>query len=395
MSVLEWELVYIAVAIIAGFVLGRTTAHSNASVKKKENKLHLQSLIDWFNLQNDTDIQKIIDSLEVSVDTLETHMALAVMYRKRGEFSKSLAIHQNLFGRATLPSSASLDVQLELACDYLDLGMLTRAEGLFSALINDNTDLKYRALDKLLHIYESENDWVKCVAIGEKFGRKIRPAQKRALSHYYCELAQLALQDQQYANTELHIKKAISHYPENSRGWLMKAKMEAQRSRFGLAFRYCKKAAVKNPEFISEVLSVAFEYAEQADILDQYAKWVAQLSQSYPVPSLQLATAVLAYRDDPVHTIQRYMQKQAVPPSRKVAMQLMAWQQMDDTLGANQNMMLDWLAEMVQKEAAYQCQQCGYETLRHNWHCPQCRHWETSHDKEDHAILSKQAKRQF
>lgn len=395
MSVLEWEIGYMAVAVIAGFILGRTTVGAHNLPKKKDDTLHLQSLIDWFNLQNDTDIQKIIESLEVSVDTVETHLALAVMYRKRGEFSKSLAIHQNLFGRATLPSSASLEVQFELACDYLDLGMLTRAEGLFSALINNNTDLKYRALEKLLHIYESENDWVKCVSIGEKFGRKIRPAQKRALSHYYSELAQLALQDKQYANTEGHLKKAISHYPENARAWLLKAKMEALRSRFGLAFRYCKKAAVKNPEFISEVLPVAFEYAEQAGILSQYAKWVGQLSQSYPVPSVQLATAFLAYREDPIHAIQRYMQKHAVPPSRKVVMQLMAWQQSDDTADTNQNMMLDWLAEMVQKEALYQCQQCGYETLRHNWHCPQCRHWETSHDKEDHVILSKQAKRQF
>ena len=395
MSDLERDLLFLALAIIAGFVLGRATLSQLKSPKVKEEGVHLQSLIDWFNLQDDTDIQKIIESLEVSPDTVETHMALAVMYRKRGEFSKSLAIHQNLFGRTTIGPPLSLEVQFELACDYLDLGMVARAERLFSALINNNTNLKYRALDKLLHIYESENDWGKCIDTGEKFGRKIRPTQKQALSHYYCELALQSLEDKHYASTESHLKKAIYHNVENTRAWLIKAKMESKRGRHALAFRYCKKAAIKNPEFISEVLGPAFDYADQANIVDQYDKWIKQLSQFYTIPSLQLAATYLAYRRNPEASLQDYMKLQSTPPSRKVVMQLLTWQQSNQVSDDNESLLLKWMSDLVKNDSTYQCQQCGYETIRHNWHCPQCRHWETAHDKEDHAILAKLTKRQF
>lgn len=395
MSELERDLLFLAIAIITGFVLGRATLSQRKAPKATEEAVNLQSLIDWFNIQDDTDIQKIIESLVVTPETVETHMALAVMYRKRGEFSKSLAIHQNLFGRASIGPPLSLEVQFELACDYLDLGMVARAERLFSALINNNTNLKYRALAKLLHIYESENDWGKCIDTGEKFGRKIRPAQKQALSHYYCELALQALEDRLYSNTEAFLKKAISHNVANARAWLIKAQMESKRGRHALAFRYCKKAATKNPEFISEVLGPAFSYADQASIIDQYDKWVKQLSQYYAIPSLQLAATHLAYRSDASGTLQDFLKNQTTSPSRKVVMQLLAWQQESQDGAGDHRQLLAWMSDLVKKDAQYQCKQCGYETIRHNWHCPQCRHWETSLDKEDHAVLARQAKRQF
>ena len=92
MSELERDLLFLAIAIITGFVLGRATLSQRKAPKATEEAVNLQSLIDWFNIQDDTDIQKIIESLVVTPETVETHMALAVMYRKRGEFSKSLAI---------------------------------------------------------------------------------------------------------------------------------------------------------------------------------------------------------------------------------------------------------------------------------------------------------------
>ena len=40
--------------------------------------------------------------MDVDSSTIETHLALGGLYRKRGEFDKAILIHQNLLSRPTL-----------------------------------------------------------------------------------------------------------------------------------------------------------------------------------------------------------------------------------------------------------------------------------------------------
>src|SRR5690606_15938028 len=87
------------------------------------------------NQQMVTSVDKFIEALEVTGETLKIHLALGNMMRRKGEAAKAIRIHQNVLDRRGLTSKQHHEAQLELARDYVSAGLLDRAESLFQELI--------------------------------------------------------------------------------------------------------------------------------------------------------------------------------------------------------------------------------------------------------------------
>jgi len=140
------------------------------------------------NEEPDKAIDVFIKLIDVDSDTVETHLALGLLFRRRGEVNRAIRIHQNLIARTTLnPQQRSLAL-FELAHDYRHAGLLDRAEDLFRELAISG---KYQvlALRQLLEIYQQEQDWNKAINIAQKlvvFDNK----QMHTIAQYYCELAE-------------------------------------------------------------------------------------------------------------------------------------------------------------------------------------------------------------
>ncbi|RKZ57943.1 MAG: lipopolysaccharide assembly protein LapB, partial [Candidatus Parabeggiatoa sp. nov. 3] len=83
------------------------------------------------NEEPDKAIDVFIKLIEVDSDTVETHLALGILFRRRGEVNRAIRIHQNIIKRPTLhPQQRSLAL-FELGQDYRHAGLLDRAEQLF------------------------------------------------------------------------------------------------------------------------------------------------------------------------------------------------------------------------------------------------------------------------
>ena len=136
----NWLLyVLILAAIAIGWWLGRRERkHQAANEHQKLSRNYFQGLNYLLNEQPDRAISTFIQALEVNSDTIETHLALGSLLRRRGEVDKAVSVHQNLLARPQLNRETSHYVQLELARDYLLAGLLDRAEKLLLDLIEEN-----------------------------------------------------------------------------------------------------------------------------------------------------------------------------------------------------------------------------------------------------------------
>ncbi|HEY9149321.1 MAG TPA: lipopolysaccharide assembly protein LapB, partial [Gammaproteobacteria bacterium] len=63
---------------------------------------YFQGLNYLLNEQPDKAIEVFIRMLEVNSETVETHLALGNLFRRRGEVDRAIHIHQNLIARPTL-----------------------------------------------------------------------------------------------------------------------------------------------------------------------------------------------------------------------------------------------------------------------------------------------------
>jgi lipopolysaccharide biosynthesis regulator YciM len=102
--------------------------------------------------------------LHVDSETVETHLALGSLFRRRGEISRAIKIHQNLIARPQLSKDQRITALVALGKDYLHAGLVDRAEKLFleiSAFGNQPAiSLKY-----LLEIYQQQKNWEAAIKI--------------------------------------------------------------------------------------------------------------------------------------------------------------------------------------------------------------------------------------
>ena len=158
-------LALLLIALVLGYFLGLLRGNKVGFFKEKKgggiaSRQYIEGVNQLLNEQPDAALDSFIDSFDVNSDTLETHFALGVILRKRGEVDRAIRIHQNLLARPNLNLEQQHLVQFELALDYMSSGLLDRAEALFEDLSKSTFQkLKFKALEKLVDIYQGESEW--------------------------------------------------------------------------------------------------------------------------------------------------------------------------------------------------------------------------------------------
>ena len=130
----QWALLLLPVAFLLGWL--------SAKRKNKKTRRELRFSNDYFqglnyllNDEQDKALEVFLRLVEVDWETVDTSLALATIFRRKGEIDKSIKLHQNLLARPSLPSDYKIRVLLELGRDYQLAGWLDRAEGLFNQVL--------------------------------------------------------------------------------------------------------------------------------------------------------------------------------------------------------------------------------------------------------------------
>ena len=119
----------------AGWFFARLSAPRASEQRRSDNLSadYFEGLNFLLNEQPDKAIQVFLELAEVNQDTVETHMALGSLFRRRGEVDRAIRFHQNIIAKPGLEPEQRTQALLELGEDYMKAGLLDRAErsGLF------------------------------------------------------------------------------------------------------------------------------------------------------------------------------------------------------------------------------------------------------------------------
>ncbi|MDH5573517.1 MAG: lipopolysaccharide assembly protein LapB, partial [Gammaproteobacteria bacterium] len=140
---LEFLFLLLPVAAFSGWYMGRRSSSLNPSGKRIDIPSdYLKGMNYLLNEQPDKAIDTFIQMLDVDSNTIETHLALGSLFRRRGEVDRAIRIHQNLIARPTLLRHERSQALFELGQDYMRAGLLDRAETLLSELTDNNLHSK-------------------------------------------------------------------------------------------------------------------------------------------------------------------------------------------------------------------------------------------------------------
>ena len=127
---------FVVLAFMLGVFLGRKKSDKESTPTAYSlSSDYFKGLNYLLNEQTDKAINVFVGMLEVGEETVDTHIALGNLYRQRGEVEQAIKIHQNVIAKPSLSLKKRNDALYELARDFMNAGLLDRAENLFHELI--------------------------------------------------------------------------------------------------------------------------------------------------------------------------------------------------------------------------------------------------------------------
>ena len=249
-SDLVWLLLPLAAA--SGWLVARFEQKRSAPHSFDLPSAYFKGLNFLLNEQPDKAIEVFIRVLEVNSETVETHLALGNLFRRRGEVERAIRIHQNLIARPTLDKEQRSLALLELGQDYLKAGLFDRAENLFLELAEIRVHSE-QALKLLLHIYQQEKEWEKAVSVARKLVRASGKNMDDTIAHFYCELADQEYMRKNYSTARDHLKKALAADDKCVRASMLLGDIDALEGNHGAAIAHWQQIEQQDIHYLGEV----------------------------------------------------------------------------------------------------------------------------------------------
>ncbi|QFU75335.1 lipopolysaccharide assembly protein LapB [Halioglobus maricola] len=387
---LVFLLLFVAIAI--GWLLGRRSQRQVVASPDLPGQYYkgLNYLLDG---RPDGAIDAFIDALEVNSETMETHIALGNLLRKKGEVDRAIRIHQNLLARPSLPRAQVHAAHLELARDYISAGLLDRAERLLLDLVAESPLQRRASQRHLLDIFQSEREWQRAIDVAnDLIPRKTllggapqesaEPGQNVAtvIPHYFCELAAEKREQGDIQGARNLLQGALDQDKECVRASIMLGEVECEAGRYKQSIKALRRVRQQDPAYISETIPVLRRcYRELGDEKSLRA-YLRECLEAHPSPPLVIAAAEDILVSQGSDEAEAFLAKQLEQrPSMRGLEQLIGLQikategKAQDNLGLLQVL----VKRLIEERPAYRCSHCGFAGRHMHWFCPGCKYWGT------------------
>jgi len=341
------------------------------------SKSYFTGLNYLLNEESDKAIDTFVSMLEIDSETVETHLALGNLFRKRGEVERAIRIHQNLIARPSLSPEDRKLALLELGFDYMGAGLLDRAENIFKELSGDFTH-KNASLSQLLVIYQQTKDWQKAISTAAKLHYPMNENSKNITSHFYCELAEEALEKQAYRDALVNVKKAEVADPQCVRATLISADIHYSKARYKQAIKCFKYLTKQDIAFLPEAIETLIQcFNQMNDPLGLQHFLTEALDNGAGISSILAYADILQSQQSDKKAAEFIAGQMNKHPSIRGLLKLIELhiEHASENAKPSLNMLHQVVSKLLKDKPIYHCQHCGFDSKTLFWQCPSCKRW--------------------
>lgn len=377
---LDWNWPAVALAFLLGALLARWFSKRFLSDKSQSvNKEYFKGLNFLLNEETDKAIDVFIKALEVDSETVELHLALGGLFRRKGQVDRATRIHQNLIARPSLTDDQRMQAVHELANDYYKAGWLDRAENLFLEL-NESDIYRALAITGLCKIYEQEKEWQRAIDVLKQHKRADRQQVSQQIAHYYCELAESAINVNDFGAAKTHLRHSRTEDPGIARSMLLRGDLSFAEGEYKLARQMWVKLSKNHPE-LAELLVAkmirSYQLSDDKVGLKRYVTDVSAIPKDSSAFELwRLSLYEFLGEEAAIEHIFKLSHTEAMssPLAKFLYGHIESGKLNSDRRSALLKKLLD---QAKQKDIEYKCLSCGFDTKAMYWFCPNCGCWDT------------------
>lgn len=361
-------------ALAIGWWMGRRSLSRAPAVSESNLRARVHSMHNLLERHSDDALESLSQGLVVSPETLESHLHVGNLFRRRGDIEKAIHIHQDLLGRAGEDGSLVAQVRLELARDYIAGGLLGSAEELLDELTRQRDEpISLEALDEQRLICEREKNWSRAIELAARLVPS-RPELSAALANYYCELAQEKGRAGDRSAMQELLREARRVDKRCVRALLMRLDCELWRKDQAAAVATIGELARDAKAFLGEIVPLLRRYDGLAR--PELLACLRELAAGEEVPPAILAlladseqpAQAATWRESLLERVERHPSWQGVGEYLEVV----ASEPEKEPAGGKIAPIIIGLYKTMPR---YRCGKCGFAGRELHWQCPSCHAW--------------------
>lgn len=361
-------------ALAIGWWMGRRSLSATSTTAQANLRTRVQNMHTLLERHSDDALESLSQGLVVSPETLESHLHVGNLFRRRGDIEKAIHIHQDLLGRAGEDGALVAQVRLELARDYIAGGLLGSAEELLDELTRQRDEpISLEALDEQRLICEREKNWSRAIELAARLVPS-RPELSAALANYYCELAQEKGRSGDRSAMQELLREARRVDKRCVRALLMRLDCELWRDDQQAAVATIGELARDAKAFLGEIVPLLRRHDGLAR--PALLACLRELAAAEEVPPAILALLVdseqpeasATWRESLLERVERHPSWQGVGEYLEV---VGGAAEKDSSAGKIAPIIIGLYKTMPR----YRCGKCGFAGRELHWQCPSCHAW--------------------
>ncbi|MDP4946483.1 N-acetylglucosaminyl transferase [Alishewanella sp. SMS8] len=318
--------------------------------------------------QEDKAIEQLLELLDIEAATIDTYLALANLFRRKGDWDKAIRIHEKLH-QLKLPKVQAQHIQFELAKDYYSAGLYDRAEHLLLQLVNSEA-LREASLKQLFSIFMATHELSKAVALTTEVANTQSKSLRIALANLHTESLKGAALDLTI------LAELAERYPQAIRPRFELAKLALTQHDAATAKGALLSILKQKPQWSADILPQLSQCHLDED---EWYQLLTLLADKHHNTSARLLLCDWLTEHGSITAAEHYvLDKLRQQPNIRLFQKLLQIRQQQSAQAAE---VLSSVEELVNAYLAskilYSCRSCGFKTRQPYWLCPSCQQWET------------------
>lgn len=365
---LELLFLLLPVAAAYGWFMGRNSEKQKELKGRASVTKNLSSGLNFLLTdQEDKAIEQLLQLLDVEAATIDTYLALANLFRRRGDWDKAIRIHEKLH-KLKLPKQQAQKIQFELAKDYFSAGLYDRAEPLLSALVQAES-IREAVLKQLFSLFTSTHEWQKAMDFRAVVEQTDSRSLRIGVANFSCEAwRNEPVQSEAY-------RQLIQRYPMSLRPKYELAKKLIAEQYFEEARELLLAILQQRPQWAAELLPMVQQTAPEP------AHWQSLLTDlSRKHKNISAIAELAGFYASEQHLQQAenlLTDKLKQQPNIRLFLKFIQIRRLQNPSEPHLAEIEQMLQSYLDTKVLYHCRNCGFKTKQPYWLCPSCQQWET------------------
>ena len=321
---------------------------------------------------------ELAEAARLDSSSSDVYLALANLYRLRGDIGRAIQIHQNLLMRQDISAELRREALLGLALDFRAGGFLKRASASFQDLLTLEPD-NLPALRALERIKIENGDWEGAIATRQRIGAQDPPTRK-VLAHLYVGHGRALAARGAEGEAKRAFKRALAQDSDCAEAHLALGDQHMRESSWKKASGLFRRALGLHPAIGRLIYPRLWDAHTQLADLSGLEALLREQLEAVPDDSdgtLWLARALAAQgrADEALTALRRMLDRD---PGQLAAHSEIGRILLRENRDAESRKAFEELLERLPTEPRpLACRGCGTQDRTLHFRCPQCGEWDS------------------